>query len=180
MKKYLLFSGVLALALLSCQQQESAPKAETKKEEKPAEVKKEEPKPQAQPQEGKQEAAQEAPKEEAQGEAQEPAQEQAAEKPKEEAPQGGGMQPVAVSAEEAQALLNQKGCLACHDINAKKVGPAFKEVAAKYAGQADAVATLVNSITKGSTGKWGSIPMPPQPLKQEEAQKVASWILTLK
>ncbi len=164
MKKYILASGLIALTLVACQQKEEAPKAEVKKEEKPAqttEVKKEETKAQEQAQEQTQEQA------------------KAEEAPKAEQPST-GMQAVAVSAEEVQALIQQKGCVACHDVNTKKVGPSFKEVAAKYSGQADAVATLVNSITKGSTGKWGSIPMPPQPVKQEEAQKIVSWVLTLK
>jgi cytochrome c len=160
MKKYLFLSGVLALALMGCQKKEEAPKAEVKQEEKPAqavETKKEEAKPQ-----------------EASGEQKAGAEQQAQEEQK------AAMTTVAVSAEEAQALLQQKGCFACHDVNTRKVGPSFKEIAAKYSGQSDAVASLVNSVTKGSAGKWGSIPMPPQPLKQEEAQKVVSWILSLK
>lgn len=78
------------------------------------------------------------------------------------------------------ALADKKGCLACHDIKAKKVGPAYIDVAKKYAGKENAVEELVKSITKGSMGKWGSIPMTPQPVTEEEARKLAEWILSLK
>jgi len=80
----------------------------------------------------------------------------------------------------AYALADSKGCFACHDINRKKVGPAYVEVAKRYAGKEDAVEELVRSITKGSMGKWGSIPMTPQPVSKEEAEKLARWILSLK
>ena len=81
---------------------------------------------------------------------------------------------------DARALADKKGCFACHDINRKKVGPAYVDVAKKYAGKEKAVEELVKSITKGSMGKWGSIPMTPQPVTQEEAKKLAEWILSLK
>ncbi len=84
------------------------------------------------------------------------------------------------SVSEAYTLADKKGCFACHDVNRKKVGPAYKEVAKKYAGKDGAVDQLVKSITKGSMGKWGSIPMTPQPVTQEEAKKIAEWILSLK
>ncbi len=170
MKRYMFLSGILALALIGCQQKEEAPKAEAKKEEKPAQTTTAEPK--------KEEATTQTAQQEKQAQAEQNQTEQAGNEQKAESKPA--MEPVAVSPEEAQSIIQQKGCLACHDVSNRKVGPSFKEIAAKYAGQSDAVASLVTSITKGSTGKWGSIPMPPQPLKQEEAQKVVSWILTLK
>ncbi len=80
----------------------------------------------------------------------------------------------------AYALADSKGCFACHDVQKKKVGPAYVEVAKKYAGKENAVEELVRSITKGSMGKWGSIPMTPQPVTREEAERLAKWILSLR
>lgn len=81
---------------------------------------------------------------------------------------------------DVRALADKKGCFACHDIDKKKVGPSYVDVAKKYAGKENAVEELVKSITKGSMGKWGSIPMTPQPVTQEEAKRLAEWILSLK
>ncbi len=81
---------------------------------------------------------------------------------------------------EAYSLADSKGCFACHDVQKKRVGPSYVEVAKKYAGKEGAVEELVRSITKGSMGKWGSIPMTPQPVTKEEAKKLAEWILSLK
>lgn len=86
--------------------------------------------------------------------------------------------PAAASAGET--LFQGKGCVACHNVDNKLVGPALKEVAGKYAGQADAVAHLVDSITHGSSGRWGAIPMPPNAVSDEEAATLAEWVLSLK
>ncbi|RLJ71454.1 cytochrome c [Hydrogenivirga caldilitoris] len=82
--------------------------------------------------------------------------------------------------EGAYAIADSKGCLACHDVQRKKVGPAYVDVARRYEGKEGAVEELVKSITKGSMGKWGSIPMTPQPVTEEEAKQLAEWILSLK
>lgn len=79
-----------------------------------------------------------------------------------------------------EELYKAKSCVACHNIDAKLIGPAYKDVAAKYAGQADAVPHLVTSITKGSQGVWGGMPMSANPVTDEEAKILAEWILTLK
>jgi len=79
-----------------------------------------------------------------------------------------------------QQLAQQKGCFACHDLKAKKVGPAFADVAKKYAGKSDAVDYLVGKIKKGGSGVWGSVPMPPQNVTDAEAKQLAQWILSLK
>lgn len=79
-------------------------------------------------------------------------------------------------------LANKKMCMACHTVDSKAVGPSFKEIAAKYAGNKDAPPKLVNSILKGSTGTWGNavmIPMAAQ-VSEAEAKKLVDWILTLK
>lgn len=80
-------------------------------------------------------------------------------------------------AQDGLTLANSKACMACHNVDNKIIGPAFKEVAAKYAGDA---ATIAASIKNGSTGKWGPVPMPANPVSEEEAKTLADWILSLK
>lgn len=80
-------------------------------------------------------------------------------------------------AQDGLALANSKACMACHNVDNKIIGPAFKEIAAKYAGDA---ATIATSIKNGSTGKWGPVPMPANPVSEEEAKTLADWILSLK
>ena len=78
-----------------------------------------------------------------------------------------------------RALANQSGCLTCHGVSNKIIGPAFTDIAAKYKGQADAGAKLVVKIREGSTGVWGPIPMPPQPqLKDDDIKAMVGWILS--
>ncbi len=83
---------------------------------------------------------------------------------------------VGIAMADPKALAQQKGCFACHDVSVKKVGPAFKDIAAK----GKKVEELAASIKKGSSGKWGPIPMPPQNVSDEEAKKLAEWILSVK
>lgn len=78
----------------------------------------------------------------------------------------------------SNALASKNDCLGCHAAGTRLVGPAYREVAEKYAGQPDAIATLVKSIRNGSVGKWGDIPMPPHPkLSEADAKRLATWIL---
>ena len=82
------------------------------------------------------------------------------------------------TAAASQALAQQNACLACHAVDRKLVGPAFRDIAKKYAGQADAEAQLVRSIKAGGAGKWGPVPMPAQPaLDPTAAQALAAWVL---
>jgi cytochrome c len=75
-------------------------------------------------------------------------------------------------------LATQKACLACHAADKKLVGPAYQDVAKKYAGQKDALAVLTKAIKAGGTGKYGAIPMPPQPtLSDADAKTLAAWVL---
>ena len=75
-------------------------------------------------------------------------------------------------------LAKKNNCLACHAVDKKIVGPAYQDVAKKYAGQADAEATLTKSIKSGGSGKWGPIPMPPQAqLSDADAKALAAWVL---
>ena len=79
---------------------------------------------------------------------------------------------------DANALLNANGCLACHGIDKKIVGPGYHDVAAKYRGDAQAVSKLEASIRNGSVGKWGEVPMPPfSQLKSEEVRILAEFVL---
>jgi len=70
--------------------------------------------------------------------------------------------------------------VACHAIDTKMVGPAYKDVAAKFAGQAGAEAELAQRIKNGSQGVWGPIPMPPNAVSDDEAQTLAKWVLSQK
>jgi cytochrome c len=84
-------------------------------------------------------------------------------------------------AADAQQLLKDKNCLTCHQLENKVVGPAYKDVAAKYKARKDAEAYLVSKIKGGSTGVWGAIPMPPNgTVNDEEAHTLAKFILTVK
>ena len=78
------------------------------------------------------------------------------------------------------ALAQSKNCMSCHAVDKKLVGPAYKDVAAKYAGQKDAADKLAAKIQKGGSGVWGSIPMPPNNVTEAEAKKLAAWVLTQK
>ena len=86
----------------------------------------------------------------------------------------------ALPAAADQKLAENKNCLACHGVKDKLVGPAFKSVAAKYAGQAGAPAALAEKIRKGGSGVWGQTPMPPNDVTAAEAKILADWVLSLK
>ncbi len=78
-------------------------------------------------------------------------------------------------------LATSKNCMACHAVDKKLVGPSYKDVAAKYAGQPDAVDKLAAKVMKGGSGVWGPVPMPANAqVNAEEAKKLVAWILTQK
>jgi cytochrome c len=78
-----------------------------------------------------------------------------------------------------EALATAKGCMACHKVDTKVVGPAYKDVAAKYKGDAGAVDALVAKVKAGGKGVWGEIPMPPNPsVSDEELKTLVTWILS--
>lgn len=155
---YLTLASGLIFAL-SCQQ-------------KPAE----QPAQQAQPQEqAQQPTGQPAP----QAEQKSTEQPKAEEKPAQQEAQAPAGQQVA-QVKDMQAFVQQKGCFACHDINNKKVGPAFKEVAKKLAGKPSAEEEIAKAIKNGSVGEWGQVPMPPQNVTEQEAKDLAKWVLSLK
>ena len=87
---------------------------------------------------------------------------------------------VVLPAAADQKLAKEKNCLACHGVKEKIVGPAFKDVAAKYAGQADASTMLAEKITKGSAGVWGQMAMPANDVTPAQAKALADWVLAQK
>lgn len=80
-----------------------------------------------------------------------------------------------------EALAKSKNCMACHAVDKKLVGPAYKDVAKKYAGDAKAADMLAAKIIKGGSGVWGAIPMPANTqVNEADAKKLAAWVLSLK
>jgi cytochrome c len=79
-----------------------------------------------------------------------------------------------------QAMAQAKGCLACHQVENKVVGPAFKDVAAKYKDDAGAADMLAAKVKSGGVGTWGQIPMPPQTtVSDDEIKALVAWVLSL-
>ena len=84
-------------------------------------------------------------------------------------------------AQDARALAQSKNCMACHAVDKKLVGPSYKDVAAKYAGQNGAVDKLADKVVKGGGGVWGPVPMPANAqVNEADAKKLVAWILSLK
>lgn len=80
-----------------------------------------------------------------------------------------------------EALMQKDGCGACHGIDKKIVGPAYVDVAAKYKGDAGALARLTQKVKAGGAGVWGQVPMPPNPqVPDDDIKALVSWILALK
>ena len=88
------------------------------------------------------------------------------------------------AAEDQLALAQKSGCMACHQVAVKVVGPAYKDVAKKYAGDAKAVDALTKKVIAGGVGVWGQVPMPPKggnaALKDEDIKKIVAWVLSQK
>ncbi len=87
---------------------------------------------------------------------------------------------ISANATADEALAKAKNCFTCHNVDKKVVGPSYKDVAAKYKGDAKAVDTLAGKIKAGGKGVWGPIPMPPNNVTPEEAKKLATWVLSIK
>jgi cytochrome c len=84
-------------------------------------------------------------------------------------------------AADPMALAKKSGCLVCHDVDKKVVGPAYKDVAAKYRGDKNAEAKLIDEVKKGSSGVWGPTPMPPNVLVSDsDVKTLVEWVLSLK
>jgi cytochrome c len=84
-------------------------------------------------------------------------------------------------AQDAMKLAQDKACLACHQLDKKLVGPAYKDVAKKYAGNKTAEAMLIKKVREGGSGVWGQVPMPPNTgVNEKEAQILVKWVLSQK
>jgi cytochrome c len=88
----------------------------------------------------------------------------------------------AQSGTKERELAQKSGCFSCHTIEKKLVGPAWNDVSAKYRGQKDAEAKLIAKVSKGGSGAWGSVPMPPNAPKVAEAniKTLVRFVLSLK
>ena len=84
-------------------------------------------------------------------------------------------------AADGEALIKKDGCSACHAVNKKMVGPAFKDVAAKYKGDAAAADKLMKKVRSGGSGSFGSMPMPAvgKNVSDEDVKNIIAWVLTL-
>ena len=90
---------------------------------------------------------------------------------------GWAMTPAALADE---ALAKKHNCTACHAVDKKLVGPAYKEVAKKYKGQADAPAQLAEKVKKGGSGVWGAVPMPPNAAVPDgDVTTLVAWVLKM-
>ncbi len=88
---------------------------------------------------------------------------------------------IAGGAQAQEKLAQASGCLTCHSVDKKIVGPAYKDVAVKYRNDKTAETKLFNKVKNGGKGAWGDIPMPPNPqVKDSDIKALVHWILTLK
>lgn len=87
----------------------------------------------------------------------------------------------AAFADEGMVLAQKNACLSCHGVDKKIVGPAYREVAKKYAGDKGAHDRLMAKVKAGGKGVWGEIPMPPNPqVSPQDLDKIVTWVLSLK
>jgi len=88
--------------------------------------------------------------------------------------------PAVAAANDYEALAKKYNCLACHQLDKKSVGPAYKDIAKKYKGQADARAKLAEKVKKGGQGVWGPVPMPPNAaVPDKDVKELVEWILKM-
>ena len=87
---------------------------------------------------------------------------------------------LAAPARADEALARKYNCLACHQVDKKVVGPAYKDIAKKYKGKSGAAALLAEKVKKGGSGTWGPIPMPPNAtVPDADLKKLVDWILKM-
>lgn len=85
-------------------------------------------------------------------------------------------------AADGEAIVKKARCIACHTVDAKRVGPAYKEVAAKYRGDTGAPARLFDKVRAGGSGNWGQVPMLPHPadkIGDDDLKAAIGWVLSL-
>ena len=86
----------------------------------------------------------------------------------------------AVDKDKAAQLATKYNCQACHAVDKKVVGPAYKEIAKKYAGDQSAEAKLEHKVKNGGSGVWGAVPMPPNNVPDADVKTLVEWVLSLK
>ena len=87
----------------------------------------------------------------------------------------------AADAAAAEALAKNSGCLACHTVDKKLIGPSYQDIAARYRGNKGAEAELIKKVKAGGKGVWGDIPMSPNAhVKDEDIKTIVQWVLSLK
>jgi cytochrome c len=88
---------------------------------------------------------------------------------------------LAGAAHANEKLAQSSGCMTCHGIDKKVIGPSYKEIATKYRGDKGAEANLIGKVKKGGKGVWGEMPMPPNAhVKDEDVKTLVQWILAIK
>lgn len=88
---------------------------------------------------------------------------------------------IAAGASANEKLAQSSGCMTCHGVDKKIIGPGFKEIAAKYRGSKGAEAALITKVKAGGKGAWGEMPMPPNAhVKDDDIKTMVHWILSLK
>ena len=87
----------------------------------------------------------------------------------------------AIAGDGAEALAQKSGCLNCHGVDKKILGPSYKDVAAKYKGDKTAEAKLIQKVKAGGSGNWGTMPMPPNSpqVKDADIKTIVQWVLSL-
>ena len=94
---------------------------------------------------------------------------------------GGALGQAKVDAKAAEALALKSGCIACHSVDKKLIGPAYKDVAAKYNAEKDADSKLAAKVKAGGSGVWGPVPMPPNgQVADADIKTLVAWVLSLK
>jgi cytochrome c len=94
---------------------------------------------------------------------------------------GGALGQAKVDAKAAEALAQKSGCIACHNVDKKVIGPAYKDVAAKYKADKDAETKLAAKVKAGGSGVWGPMPMPPNAkVSDADIKTLVAWIVSLK
>ncbi len=88
---------------------------------------------------------------------------------------------VSVAAHASPELAKSRNCVACHAVDKKLIGPAYKDIAAKYASDKDAITRLAKKVRAGGVGVWGQIPMPANPqVSDDDAITLVTWVLSAK
>ena len=86
----------------------------------------------------------------------------------------------ALTHQEGLALAKARACLGCHQVDNKRVGPSFTAISQRYSDKENAIPYIVHVIRKGARGQWGAVPMPGQAVSEQDAEKLAHWIISIR